>query len=176
MDHVVHIAVGTHNKAKIQAVKEAFSASPEYSVHIEGMSVASGVAEQPFSDEETISGAIHRARAAKDALQASIGIGLEGGVTDTSAGLFICNWGALLDRNDEPFVAGGARILLPQAIADRLRNGEELGPVMDDVRQRQNIRHHEGAVGIFTNGRINRIQMFTHVVQLLIGQWEFRNK
>ena len=39
----------------------------------------SGVSPQPFSDEETIQGAINRARAAVKETGADIGIGLEGG-------------------------------------------------------------------------------------------------
>jgi len=36
------------------------------------------------------------------------------------------------------------------------RAGEELGPVMDDFSGRRNVKHGEGAIGIFTNGLIER--------------------
>ena len=29
----------------------------------------------------------------------------------------------------------------------------------------------EGAIGIFTNGSINRVEMFTHIARMLIGQY-----
>jgi inosine/xanthosine triphosphatase len=166
------IIIGSKNPAKIMAVKNAF---PE-DIEIISLDIPSGVRDQPFSDEETIKGAINRAMNSLHAALGDIGIGLEGGVQETTQGLFICNWGALVSNNMEPIIAGGARILLPEEIANRLRNGEELGPVMDDYAKIQNVRKHEGAVGIFTNGLINRVDMFTHIMNMLIGQYEYKQK
>ncbi len=42
------IAIGTKNRAKIQAVKNVFGADAD----IIGIDVPSGVSEQPFSDED----------------------------------------------------------------------------------------------------------------------------
>jgi len=44
---------------------------------------------------------------------------------------------------------------------------------MDDYTRKKNIRHHEGAIGIFTNGKMLRKDMFAHVVILLRGQLEY---
>jgi inosine/xanthosine triphosphatase len=168
------IAVGTTNPAKLEAVKKVFDVNTEI---ISGK-VPSGVSEQPFSDEETIRGAINRAKAAQIEFSSDIAIGLEGGVTETPFGLMLCNWGALVSENEKvtPMIAGGARILLPEYISARLRNGEELGPVMDDFCNKNDIRSHEGAVGIFTNGRVKRDAMFKHVVELLKGQYEYHSQ
>lgn len=168
------VAVGTTNKAKLEAIRSVFLDG----VEIIPCKVPSNVREQPFSDEETIQGAMNRAKNALVEVNADLGIGLEGGVTETKIGLMLCNWGALVLREkiNEPYVAGGARIVLPEYISNRLRNGEELGIVMDDFCQQKNIRFHEGAVGIFTNGQVNRVEMFTHVVKLLKGQYEYEQK
>ncbi|MHC0038907.1 DUF84 family protein [Pseudoneobacillus sp. C159] len=163
------IIIGSNNPAKIKAVKAAFEATQEFFP----VDAPSGVSSMPFSDEETIQGAINRAQNALKMAEGDIGIGLEGGVQETSYGLFLSNWGALAINNHPPIIAGGARIILPREIADRLRNGEELGPVMDDYTKKQNIRKKEGAVGVFTNGQINRVEMFTHVTKLLVGQYEY---
>jgi non-canonical (house-cleaning) NTP pyrophosphatase len=87
----------------------------------------------------------------------------------------LCNWGALASKNMEPIIAGGARFLLPYEVADRLRAGEELGPVMDDYAKKENVRKNEGAVGIFTNGLINRSEMFSHIMNLLVGQFYYKS-
>lgn len=163
------IIIGSKNPAKIEAVRSAFSGDYEF----DSLDVPSGVKEQPFSDEETIKGAINRAEHALRLGGGDIGIGLEGGVQESSFGLFLCNWGALVVKGQSPLVAGGARILLPEEIATRLRHGEELGPVMDDYAKKENIRKKEGAVGVFTNGKIDRSTMFTHVTKLLVGQYEY---
>ncbi|QQZ10576.1 DUF84 family protein [Heyndrickxia vini] len=167
------IAVGSTNPAKINAVEAGFKLT-EIDVSVIPLKVPSDVSEQPFSDEETIKGAIHRAENCLKAIDAQIGIGLEGGVTETPFGLSICNWGALIERGQPPIIGGGARFILPEEIAVRLRNGEELGPVMEDFSQRENVRKKEGAIGIFTNGKITRDEMFLHVMKILIGQYEYR--
>ncbi len=162
------IIIGSKNPAKITAVKNSFSHEDEFVA----LDIPSGVNEQPFSDEETIKGAINRAVGALKQGNGDIGIGLEGGVQETSYGLFICNWGALASNEGEPIIAGGARIPLPEEVAIRLRAGEELGPVMEDYAKKKNVRKQEGAVGIFTNGMVNRSEMFTHVMHLLVGQYK----
>ncbi|WP_404329574.1 DUF84 family protein [Mesobacillus maritimus] len=167
------ISIGSKNPAKIAAVEQAFQG---YAFEIVPVDTESGVSEQPLTDEETIRGAINRAVSAFDVSGADIGIGLEGGVQKTEHGLFLCNWGALRARGMEPIIAGGARILLPEEIAIQLLAGEELGPVMDKFAKKQNVRKKEGAVGIFTNGKIDRVEMFTHVVKLLLGQYEFKRQ
>lgn len=164
------VVIGTKNPAKILAVKKAFEHHP---CDFTSLDVPSGISAQPFSDEETIQGAINRALKACELGEGDIGIGLEGGVEETSFGLFLCNWGALVEKNGVPFIAGGARIKLPEDVAARLRAGEELGPVMDDFAGKENVRKNEGAVGIFTNGQINRSDMFAHVMKLLVGQFEY---
>ncbi|MFZ7944933.1 MULTISPECIES: DUF84 family protein [Bacillaceae] len=165
------IIIGSKNPAKINAVKNSFA---DQETEFVSLDIPSDVGEQPFSDEETIRGAINRAVGALKQGNGDIGIGLEGGVQETSHGLLLCNWGALAAHNMEPIIAGGARFLLPEEIAVRLRAGEELGPVMEIFAKMKNVRKHEGAVGIFTNGMINRVDMFTHVANLLVGQYRYQ--
>ena len=168
------IGIGTTNKAKIAAVQTGVSELLNGELKFEAYKTESGVSDQPFSDEETIQGAINRAASVIEMANANIGIGLEGGVVQTEFGMFLCNWGALAEKGKEPIIAGGARILLPETVSERLLHGEELGPVMDDYCQKEGIRHHEGAMGIFTNGAVNRDEMFQHTVKLLIGQWRYQ--
>ncbi|MEH7331531.1 DUF84 family protein [Neobacillus drentensis] len=165
------IIIGSKNLAKITAVKNCF---PNQEAEFIAMDIPSGVNAQPFSDQETILGAVNRAVEALNQGNGEIGIGLEGGVQETSQGLMICNWGALASKDMAPIIAGGARVLLPEEIAVRLRAGDELGPVMDDYANMKNVRKHEGAIGIFTNGLVNRVEMFTHVMNLLIGQYTYQ--
>ncbi|MDF2854451.1 MAG: NTPase [Neobacillus sp.] len=164
------IIIGSTNPAKVSAVKQAF---PYQQAQFISLDIPSGVSEQPFSDEETIKGAVNRANGALKQGYGDIGIGLEGGVQESDHGLLVCNWGALVSTENKPIIAGGARFLLPESIADRLRAGEELGPVMEDYAKKKNVRKNEGAVGIFTNGLINRAEMFAHIINLLIGQYYY---
>ncbi|WP_079510100.1 DUF84 family protein [Mesobacillus jeotgali] len=167
------VAIGSKNPAKINAVKEAFK---DTDVEIISIDAESGVSDQPMSDEETIRGAVNRAKQSAEKAEAEIGIGLEGGVQQTPFGLMLCNWGALSVKGMDPIIAGGARIPLPDEVAQQLLAGAELGPVMDEYSRKRNVRSNEGAIGIFTNGQINRSEMFTHVMKLLAGQYEYKTK
>src|SRR3954447_23101811 len=100
------IIIGSKNPAKITAVQNSFRQEDNQFISID---VPSGVNDQPFSDEETIRGAINRAVGALKQGNGDIGIGLEGGVHETSHGLLLCNWGALAANDREPVIAGGAR-------------------------------------------------------------------
>ena len=79
----------------------------------------------------------------------------------------------LLVADGTVFTAAGAQIVLPEEIAQEIRVGKELGPVMEAYTQRRDIRQHTGAVGIFTQGLVDRQAMFEHIVSLLIGQYLF---
>ena len=58
--------------------------------------MSSEVSAQPLSDNETMTGAINRAKNALKSEDAQIGVGLEGGVVKTEHGYFLCNWGAIV--------------------------------------------------------------------------------
>ncbi|RLQ97895.1 DUF84 family protein [Falsibacillus albus] len=169
------VSIGTKNPAKIKAVEHAFMEVLKNKTFL-SFDVPSGVSEQPFSDEETIKGAVNRAEWAKERGKADIGIGLEGGVVKSDLGLFLCNWGALSDGTAAPIIAGGARILLPDEVGKRVLDGEELGHVMDDFCQAKDIRKSQGAVGIFSDGLVTRDAMFHHIMKLLIGQYLYKQK
>lgn len=167
----MRIVIGSLNETKINAVKEVF---PE--ADIVPASVPSEVSNQPVGDEETEQGAINRAQNARDLYSNSIGIGLEGGVMLHRGALFLCNWGALVTPDRKSYTASGARIKLPSEFKKKIEQGLELSEIMDEYTSKKNIRHHEGAIGIFTNGRMFRMDMFSHVVTLLRGQMEYWSK
>ncbi|MBB6452155.1 inosine/xanthosine triphosphatase [Salirhabdus euzebyi] len=162
------IKVGSLNPAKLNAVKDIF-----LEAEVEGIEVESKVSSQPFSDEETMEGAINRARECAQSQKGVIGIGLEGGVMEIGESYFLCNWGALVDESGNVFTAGGARFPLPREVAEELQMGKELGDIMDAFTQQKGIRKKEGAIGVFTNQLVDRKMMFSHVVSVLKGLYEF---
>ncbi|EOP14255.1 inosine/xanthosine triphosphatase [Bacillus cereus BAG2O-3] len=165
------VVVGSKNKTKVGAVEKVW-----IDAEITSLSVPSGVANQPFTDEETMQGAVNRAKRALQEGEAQVGIGLEGGVMKTAHGLFMCNWGALATSDGRVFVAGGARIKLPDDFLKPLEEGKELSEVMEEFVQRKDIRSHEGAIGIFTDDYVDRTELFVHVVKLLVGQYKYDEK
>lgn len=169
----MRVIIGTKNKAKTGAVIHVVAQHfPEATFDL--VDVASGVSEQPMSNEETRLGAINRAKAAVAAVDgAACGFGLEGGVYELDGQMYCCNWGAMALATGEVYSCAGASFILPEVVASRVRAGEELGPVMDDFTKTADIRHHAGAIGIFTNGLVDRKEMFEHITTLLVGQYKY---
>jgi len=157
------VIVGSSNKVKIEAIKNIFA-----NFEVVGIPVSSKVSNQPISDEETMKGALNRALGAKRF--GEIGIGLEGGVQQTSYGMLVVSYGALVDEKNKIYLAGGTRILLPNEVSKEIYKGKELGDVMDQYANKRNVKHDEGAVGIFTNNFVNRTEIFEHIGKLLYGQ------
>lgn len=157
------VAVGSLNPVKITAVAATITRIwPE--AEIVPVDVPTGVSDMPLSDDETITGARNRARAARAELDADLGVGLEGGVHPAASGLLLQGWVVVVDRNGREGIGGAARLPLPTHIAQRVRNGEELGPVMDDVLDDHNTKQKGGAVGALTAGLVNRDETFAVAV------------
>lgn len=166
------IHVGSTNPAKVNAVKSILPLAK-----VTGIEVDSFVKAQPNSDEETRKGAVVRAReAVRVNGTETYGIGLEGGIMKLGDQTFLCNWGALFTADEQLFVASGARIPLQKEFVRLLDEGLELGDVMESYMTKGDVRKHEGAIGIFTNERISRKAAFAHVIELLVGQYEFAQK
>lgn len=151
----MRVGVGSTNPVKRSATESALTDLPEASV--ESVRVESGVSEQPVSERETIVGAQNRARNVLDAGDFDLGVGLEGGVAEVDAadGLFLIMWAAVTD-GDRVGHGAGPRLRLPESVAVRVRNGEELGPVMDDVLGMDDVAEKQGAAGALTGGIIDR--------------------
>ncbi len=149
------VAVGSANPVKLGAVRAVLAwAAP--SATIEPVTVPSGVRDQPFGDDETIRGARNRARAARAALDADVGVGLEGGVVDGPGGMRSCAWCVVVHRDGREGVGGSLAMPLPDAVATMIRDGMELGHAMDALVAARGTKHGKGAVGVLTAGRIDR--------------------
>ena len=168
----MNFIVGSANQAKIRAAKNVvLHYYPE--AKIASADIGSGVSSQPYGDDETRLGAINRAFKASSLNESAIGIGLEGGVRTLGGKLFICNWGALILPDGTRFTAAGAQIPLPENIAEEIKKGNELGPVIEKYYGGEGSRHKEGAMGLLTNGAVSRDELFSHILHLLIGQWQY---
>lgn len=154
-DTIRRVAVGSGNPVKLAAARAVLRWAVPHAV-VEAVAVASGVPDQPFGDEETIRGARARARAALEALGADLGLGLEGGVVDGPGGMRTCAWCVVVHRDGREGVGGSLAMPLPDAVADMIRAGEELGHAMDALVAERGTKQGKGAVGILTAGRIDR--------------------
>src|SRR3954463_15173585 len=150
------IAVGSTNPVKGAATRAVIGRIAPRAA-IEAVAVPSGVRDQPMGDDETIRGALERARAAREKTDADFGVGLEGGVVEMPDGsMRTCAWAAVVSRSGRHGVGGSLAMPLPGSVAEMIRGGMELGHAMDKLTSRSNTKHGAGAVGILTAGLVDR--------------------
>jgi len=149
------VAVGSKNPVKLAAAKAVLGRITR-EVRVEGVEVASTVRDQPFGDDETIRGALARARGARQAVGGELGIGIEGGVVDAAGTMRTCAWAAVVDAAGREGVGGSLAMPLPPSVAQLVRNGLELGHAMDQLTGERGTKHRQGAVGILTAGLVDR--------------------
>ena len=149
------VAIGSINPVKIEAVRSIIVRVWPGAI-ITGVDVDTGVRAMPMSDDECQIGARNRARAARQMAMADLGVGIEGGVHEENGVLMLTAWTVVINAHGLEGVGGSGRIPIPQALAERVRAGEELGHIMDDVLNESNIKQKGGAVGALTGGLVLR--------------------
>lgn len=162
------IIVASTNPQKIQAVSDLV---PKYDFlvgsSIEGISVPSGVSDQPKSIEETVQGAINRAKFAfKDA---DYSFGIESGlmnIPQTKSGIMDVCVCAIFDGQNIHLGLSSA-FEPPQKIVDLMHNkGMNMSDACLEAGLTTNpkLGASEGLIGILTHGRMDRLAYTTQAV------------
>jgi len=159
------ILVGSLNPVKLSAVEEAFQSYFD-NVSVVGFETKSGVSDQPINDEVFI-GAENRAITLKDPnniedLGGKFFVGIEGGITKIHNHWFAFGGVCIIDNTGNKGFGSSAHFELPSEITDRLLAGEELGVVMDGIMQAENTKQKGGAISFFSNGVMNRKELYIH--------------
>ena len=144
------VRVGSENPTKIAAARDALAVYVD-AVDVQGVAVASGVAEQPVGFEEIIRGARTRARASLDSGPCDLGVGIEDGLVNLPGVETLplnlgCSW--LTDGTRESFGLSSA-FAYPDACAiGVLRDQEPVGVLFDRLWQ-----EHSGMLDRVPSGR-----------------------
>ncbi len=168
--------VGSTNPVKVNSVKRATVTHWPHGM-VQGFEVASGVSSQPQGDAETKLGATNRAKAALAAgikqgkSEINIGIGLEGGVTEMDGEMWSTVWGVVVDESGNTFASNGARFKVPEIVAARIRQGEEMGVASSHISGIENVKHKSGLIGIITDNFVDRTTEYAAIAKLAIGIW-----
>ncbi len=165
MTRQIQIIVASKNPVKIKCVRDGFEKMfPDIAYEIQGMDVPSGVSVQPATESETLLGAQNRVAAARSlAPQADYWVGVEGGITDDGQEMQAFAWVVVLS----PHGTGRGRtgsFYLPQAVADLVRQGMELGKADDHYFGRDNSKQANGAIGLLTGDVLDRAAYYEHAV------------
>ena len=169
------IVVGTKNKAKLDACKVVFDEAYGLDGYeIEGLEVDTGVSVMPMTNQESYLGAHNRLIAAKELRpNGDIFVGLEGGVEEGSGdGLYLLGWAVVMAAKSGKIGVGhSGGVRLPHIIAEELKNGKELGPLVQAMTGDVNneIRHSLGTNGLLTEGLYPRNREFEDALRNAVG-------
>lgn len=155
------INVGSKNKAKVEAVAEILR---EYAhlaeAEVNGLEVSSDVGNQPKSLEETINGAMNRARNAFNGCDYAVGIesGLMQVPGSKSGYMDVCAC-AIYDGTDHALGLSSAwEFKDPEVMRLIVEGDTDMAEVVNRVglTNDADIGMNEGAIGIVTKGRLGR--------------------
>ena len=157
------ILVGTINPVKLESVREAFSLYYD-NIEVIGITVDSGVPDQPVNGQ-TFEGAKNRAEELKrindtENYNADYFVGIEGGIQEEYGRWFAFGCMCVIDKNENTGFGTSAHFELPDIVTKQLLSGKELGHVMDEIMNQENTKQKNGAIGFFTEGRMNRKELY----------------
>jgi len=167
-------ALGTTNPGKLEACKRCFEEWPDnISFRLRGVSVPSGVSEQPMGLEETLLGAKHRAAAAfSQVAGASIGIGLESGLVIVD-GVHVDFCACAIYDGTHHYVGLSSGWALPPRVASSFAQRgynqafEDIGIPADD--------RGAGVLGQLSGGVLSRPKQMKESISMALLQQRNRN-
>jgi inosine/xanthosine triphosphatase len=164
------IVVASKNPVKIAAVQQAFAAlMPDVELAMISVNVASGVGDQPASDDETRRGAKNRVRNARsEHPDADYWVGLEGGIELLDDRLMAFAWMAIQNSHGKVGIARSSTLPLPPAVRKLIDEGMELGEANDRVFSTVNSKQSGGAYGLLTDGLYTRQSIYTQTLILAL--------
>lgn len=165
------IIVCSKNQAKNAAVKTVLDEYFE-KYQILSLDTNSGVSETPVGDEEGITGCLNRI---KDALlqndKADLYVAMEGILTETKHGTFICGWTVVYVKKDDKYLYGcSAKVKIPEEIMKKFNKVERLSDIVSDhFNSTEKEISNYGTNGILTNGVYKRTDEFIDSVKCAIS-------
>lgn len=160
--HCMKIIVASKNPVKIATAEQAFAVMfPGEKCTFEGISVPSGVSDQPMTSEETRTGALNRAKAAREVHpDADYFVGLEGVLEVIDEIMYAFSWNAIINSAGRESATRSATYELPNVITEKIHAGIELGHAANELYKRTDVKHTSGMVGILTNNIIGRTELY----------------
>lgn len=164
------IIIASKNPVKIDSTREGFAKMFKDEIfEIEGLSVDSGVSDQPMGEEETLIGAKNRINKVFSlSPKADYWVGIEGGSKVVDGGMETFAWIVIKSKNGIVSQGRTASFYLPKEIVALVKTGVELGVADDMVFKRSNSKQSNGAVGILTGDVLTRADYYETAVILAL--------
>ena len=165
------IVIASTRVPKVNGVRRAYlrlsALYPLGPMTFEPIVFESGVESTPLSVDALMTGARQRAlrafqnaRGRNDGSEKIHAVGAEGGLCIFQGRTFLQSWVYVHDGSRTSFGSSGS-IELPAALADAVvRDGADVGSVIDLFAEERNVRLKQGTWGILTNDLITREDSF----------------
>lgn len=177
MKKTIVVKVGSQNPAKVSAVVETLKDYTLFkNAKVIGVDVSNGISEQPMTLNETIRGAINRAK--NSFFDCDYSIGLESGlmpIPETLSGFM--NIGICAIYDGKRYYLGMAEgFEYPKIVIDKvLKDKIELSKAYRLLGLTNNIKQgatEQGIIGVLTKGRISRRLSTKHTIIMAMIQLE----
>ncbi|MCJ7805301.1 inosine/xanthosine triphosphatase [Patescibacteria group bacterium] len=131
------VVLGSTSDDKKRIVKAALKSLGVKAV-IEGVTVSSGISEQPLDKKTTICGAVNRAvEALKIKTDSDLAVGLEGGLDRVKdSGFFLVCAAAIYDKSGGIYLGTSRKIKLPKEVSEKIEEGAFFGTVIREYRKK----------------------------------------
>jgi len=152
----MRVVVGSQNPVKVKATKNVLERLYG-EVEVDSLKVDSQVPSQPFGIDQTIEGAINRAKNAYNS-DYDLSVGIESGLMETPhtiTGYIDLQWCAIYD-GEKVTIGVSAGFEYPPKVIEEVLKGKEVGDVMDEVTGVENLGEKTGAISYFTKGLLDR--------------------
>ena len=152
--------IGSKNKQKVDALKEILKEYPDFlNAEVLPKDASSNVSDQPKSLDETIQGAMNRAKNSFD--DCEYGVGLESGlmkVPETKTGYMDTTVCAIFDGKIFHLGLSSCFEYPPKVLEYMLKNNENASNTFRQLgfTDKEYIGHQEGIIGVLTKNRLDR--------------------
>jgi inosine/xanthosine triphosphatase len=158
------VAVGTQNPVKTSAVAHILKRLFKDEFDVIRVDVDTSIPKQPIGLKQIIKGAVSRARKAVSATKgAELGIGIEAGLVRipfTMTGYFDIQFAAIVDTGGNLTIGCGSGFEYPPAVVSEvLKEGKEVGDVMETLTGIDRIGEKIGAIGYLSHGELDRCSL-----------------
>ena len=152
------VIVGSLNPVKLKATRNILE-KIYGEIDISSTDVDSGVPDQPFGLDETIKGAVNRAKNSYS-VDMDLSVGIESGLMETPntiTGYIDLQWCAIFD-GEKITLGVSSGFEYPPEVIKEVINGIEVGDVMDRVTGVNNLGQKKGAVSHLSHGLLDRTE------------------
>jgi inosine/xanthosine triphosphatase len=169
---VIVVAVGSKNPAKTLGTRKAFSRFfPD--LELAEVDATSSVQAQPLTLDETIDGALKRARLAlRLSDRAHFGVGIEAGLAAFGDEQLNLQVAAIMDRLGRSTLGSSCGFMVPGLVVRGMQvGGMELDSFSKGLTDADRVREEDGVVYHLTKGAVSRLDMTEQCVTMALVPW-----